>query len=115
MAIVGGRMFEALDVANRIVAGVSHCAATKPRQPWHMRRAIIMQIFLQQLERIGAIEFELFPGAKVVDNDMPIPRLKNEKGVAAEKAIPPHAFAADDALEEKRPIAFFDFFECGNR
>ena len=54
-------------------------------------------------------------GGAHLDFDAAVPGLEAQKRPGAEKAVAAQALAADDAFEEKRPIAFLDFAESRDR
>ena len=115
-AIVRRRVRQAFDVAHGVVGGIADGAAAEARQARQGRRAIGGQAFLQQPQRIGMLQldgawrFGLLPG-RIVDPHARAVTPGTQKRAGADEAVATQTLAADDALEEKRPIALLDFAE----
>ncbi len=54
-------------------------------------------------------------GGGVLDLDAPVPGLEAQKRSGTQEAIAAQALAADDAFEQKSPIALLDLAEGGYR
>src|SRR5262249_42230363 len=113
-AVVGGRVGQPLDVADRVVAGVADGPAAEARQTGDMRRAVQGELLLQEPQRVVVLELA-DEGASLVDFDAAPERLEAQERAGAEEAVPADALAADDALEEERPFALLNFAEGADR
>src|SRR5438105_1551838 len=79
-----------------------------------MRRSVGGEFFFQQAQRIGMFAFRDRGSAdagRFVNLHLPFVRLKTKKRTGAEEAVPSQPFAADHALEEKRPVPFLNLAE----
>jgi hypothetical protein len=110
LAIIRRRAGEVLHIANGVIPGIAHRSARKSRQTSDRGSAIGSELFFEQLERIVVRQFQgllgslAAPGRPGVQPHALAKRLEAQKGSGTGKAVASHAFAADDALEEKRPV-----------
>src|SRR5262249_48819248 len=114
VAIVYGCVREFLDITNRVVARVADGAATESRQARQLRSAKLRDHLFEHFERVGRFRFHPLAvtiagarGGAVCFELAEWPR--------AEEAIAADAFAANDAFEEERPVAFLNLAEGRDR
>src|SRR5262249_42861256 len=112
VAVVRRRARQPLNVADRVVAGVADRAAGEARQAGHVRRTEGGQLLLQQEERVGGVQ--LLPLATVAA-DLRAEGLEAEERPGAEEAVAAQPLAANNALEEERPVPLLDLAEGGDR
>src|SRR5205807_5504359 len=91
---------------------VAHGAAGEARQAGDVGGAVKGKLLFEEAQRVGVLEFAR-PGLgqDVVDLHAPAVGLEAQEGASAEETVAPEALAADNALEEKGPVAFLDLAE----
>src|SRR5262249_3936124 len=96
-----------------VVAGVADAAAEEARQAVQGRGAVGGQLLLQEQERVGVLQLDEAAGP--VQLDAAAERLEAQERARAEEAVAAQALAADDALEQERPVALLDLAEGADR
>ena len=116
LTIVCWRMGQAFHITDRIVAGIADGAAAKPRQAGNVRRMISLQALFKHPEWVGAVKFlrALFIEVRL-DPNVAIVSPETQKRSRAKETVAANPFAADDAFEEKGPIAFLNLAKRGDR
>jgi hypothetical protein len=98
LAVVGRRVRKLLDVADRVIARVSHCAAGERRQARNLGDADRLHSVAQHLERI--VGREVLRALRIRDRDFLAVCRDREKRFRCQEAIAAYLFAADHALEQ---------------
>src|SRR5690242_12127595 len=98
-AIVGRRVGQPFDVANSVVARVSHRAATEARQSRQIGRAVSRQTFLKQKQRVRVFQLRQRGGGgrgagrRGVDAYLRSVCLEAKEGAGADEAVSTQALA----------------------
>jgi hypothetical protein len=110
-AVVRRRVGQALDVPNRIVAGVADGSADEWRQLGQVNHPHRLHLFAQRFQRIGDLEFLGLPRFLAARRDaaadlhLRAAGLQQQEGIASDEAIAADLFAADNAFEETGGLA----------
>src|SRR5205814_5677462 len=107
------------DVAHGVVAGVADGAAAEARQAGDVRRAVRGEVLLQEPQRVGVFRLDdrrgSAAGGLAGDVDVIAVGLEAQERAGAEERVAAEALAADDALEQERPVALLDLAERADR